>query len=428
MSIYHCSVKIHSYSKGQDPLATIAYRSGEKLEGLDGKVIDYSKRKDIAYTEILLPEHVEKMRSEFKNRQTLWTAVAKAEERNGGRFIREFEVALPKELDLESMKEIVRNFSSGLTADGMIVDYAIHQPKKIEELDDETNGNWHAHICCTTRKISEDGCWEKKSTSTYVLDKNGEKIPEIDPKTGMQRVRVREGHGTEKLWKREKVASNDWNKKEKVNEWRKLWERCVNAGLQKDGIKDRVDCRSLEDQGIERTPQIHVGVAAKAIAKKQEQGNEIGYEQYSTGNKERIVEGFKHLLHMIKAIRQTTDVVFHRKMDCIYEHCMKVLDRIDVVGMTRKEVNELIKAKNEVADLVEKQIHELEKELADIRGKKQKDQDDVEKERELHERLERLRTARDADEHARRNAEGDRATENRKEESRDAEKRHYHRR
>lgn len=53
MAIYLLSTKIISRSKGKSSVASIAYRSGEKLYNKrDGLTHDYTKRKDVIYKEI----------------------------------------------------------------------------------------------------------------------------------------------------------------------------------------------------------------------------------------------------------------------------------------------------------------------------------------------------------------------------------------
>src|SRR5260364_138223 len=41
--------------------------------------------------------------------------------------------------------------------------------------------------------------------------------------------------------------------------WRKSWERRANLALKKAGHEAHIDHRTLEAQGIERVPQIHIG-------------------------------------------------------------------------------------------------------------------------------------------------------------------------
>ena len=56
MAIYHCSIKIISRGKGKSAVAAAAYRSGEKLTNeYDGLTHDYTRKRGISHTEILLP-------------------------------------------------------------------------------------------------------------------------------------------------------------------------------------------------------------------------------------------------------------------------------------------------------------------------------------------------------------------------------------
>ena len=51
-------------------------------------------------------------------------------------------------------------------------------------------------------------------------------------------------------------------------EERETWARHVNAALAKAKVQAQVDHRSLAEQGIERLPQIHLGVHANGMRKK----------------------------------------------------------------------------------------------------------------------------------------------------------------
>jgi len=41
----------------------------------------------------------------------------------------------------------------------------------------------HVHIMLTMRSIKTTGEWASKQKSGYILDENGHKVPQIDPKT-----------------------------------------------------------------------------------------------------------------------------------------------------------------------------------------------------------------------------------------------------
>lgn len=92
------------------------------------------------------------------------------------------------------------------------------------------------------------------------LDEHGQKIPQIDPATGKQKIGAR----GRKIWERVTVEANDWNKPEKVEEWRKRWANQCNHYLEQE---HQIDHRSLERQEIERIPTVHEGYVARQMEK-----------------------------------------------------------------------------------------------------------------------------------------------------------------
>lgn len=247
MAIYHCSVKNISRSSGRSAVACAAYRSGEDLE--TGITHDYRKKTGIAFTEIFLCKNAPE---KFQNREELWNEVEKIEKAADARLAREIEVAIPRELSLEEMKNLVAGYAKVLTEEGMCVDAAIHL--KV--------GNPHAHLMCTTRKIKADGTWDQKEKKVYALDESGNKIPVIDPETGEQKIGAR----GRRIWKRVTVAANDLNAKENVEKWRKMWSEHCNAYLEPE---QQIDHRSYERQGKkDMIPTIHEGYAAREMEKR----------------------------------------------------------------------------------------------------------------------------------------------------------------
>lgn len=248
MAIFHLSVKIISRSSGRSAIAAAAYRAGEKLKDEEvEKFHDFSKKRGVVYSEIQLPENAP---NEYKDRQTLWNKVQEVETRSDAQLAREVEVALPQELDRKKQIELVHDYiQEQFVNKGMIADWSIH---------DKGDGNPHAHIMLTTRSLKKDGSWAPKQKSTYLLDKNGEKIPQIDPKTGKQKIGAR----GRKMWKRTTIAYNDWNNRENVELWRSEWAKQVNKYLEPS---KKIDNRSYKRQGIERIPTIHEGYVARKI-------------------------------------------------------------------------------------------------------------------------------------------------------------------
>lgn len=267
MAIYHLHCKVFSRSKGQTAIAAAAYRSGTKLEDHElGTVSDYTKKNGIAFSEIALPSNAPK---EYADREVLWNAVQEVEKSKDAQLCREFEIALPKELSLDEQIDLVRTFAKSLVSEGMIADYSIH---------DKNDGNPHVHILTTMRRIDDNGKWMAKQRKVYSLDESGNRIPVIDPKTGKQKV---ESSGR-KVWKREPLLTNDWNKKEKLVEWRKRWSDICNEAIDKKNALieeenlavnlyaqqeaiSHIDHRSYAEQGVNKTPTIHEGWQARKM-------------------------------------------------------------------------------------------------------------------------------------------------------------------
>ena len=211
MAIYHLTVNTIGRSAGRSATAAAAYRSGAIIAcERTGQVHDYTRRRGVEHTEIILPENAPEWATD---RAMLWNAAEQSEKRRNSTVAREFEVALPDELNREHRLELVREFSRDLVQrHSMAVDIAIHTPGKKGD-----HQNHHAHLLCTTRRITPDGF--------------GDKTRELDEK-----------------------------KRGEVKHWREQWEKISNRHLEKAGHQARIDHRSLKDQGIDRIPQIHLGV------------------------------------------------------------------------------------------------------------------------------------------------------------------------
>ena len=240
MAIYHMSIKIGSKGKGQSAVAAAAYRSGDKLTDKEtGLISDYTRKGGVVHSEISLCDNAP---AEYADRETLWNSVHQIEKAKDARLWREIEVALPKEFSREEQIETVREFVKQQTEKGMCADWALH---------DKGDGNPHAHIMLTVRSIEPSGKWAPKCRKVYDLDENGQRIFQKVDKSGR------------KQYKSHKEDYNDWNAKERVEEWRSAWADCCNTRLSE---RDRIDHRSYERQGIDQIPTIHEGYAARKIA------------------------------------------------------------------------------------------------------------------------------------------------------------------
>ncbi len=227
MAIYHLSVKCMSRSRGQSATAAAAYRSAEKIrDERTGEIHDYGRKGGVLHRELVLPQDSPAW---ARQRERLWNAAEIAETRKNSTVAREFEIALPSELKAAERARLAVDFARAISIKHRCaVDVSVHRPGRGGD-----TRNHHAHLLCTTRRLGRDGFTEK----TRELD---------DAKTG------------------------------EVVYWRERWASLTNERLKDRGIESRIDHRTLEAQGIDRTPTVHKGPLLTALERK--------------GNRSRVIE------------------------------------------------------------------------------------------------------------------------------------------
>lgn len=216
MADYRLSSKIIKRSSGQSAVAAAAYRSGLILnDERTGVRHDYSRKSGVIHSEILAPANTPEW---MTDRAKLWNAVEAVETRKNSQLSREIQLSLPHELSQEQRTKLVQDFvQEQFVSLGMIADVNIHTPNPKGD-----ERNHHAHVMLTMRELTSDGFASSKSTPT----------------------------------------ARSWNDKKLLATWREEWARHQNNTLEKHGHAERVDHRSYEDQGIDRQPEFHRGVAA----------------------------------------------------------------------------------------------------------------------------------------------------------------------
>ena len=241
----HTHVDIVSRSKGHSVIAKAAYNARDKLrDEYYVKVHDYSKKDDLVFSKIFLPEHIPK---EFSNREYLWNSVEKIEKNKNSQLARNLLFTIPRELNEKDRIKLISEFiEENFTSKGMIADCNIHNPMASDNEEQP-----HAHILLTLRGIDEKGNWKPKSRKEYILDENGEKI------------KLKSGN-----YKSRKVNLNDWNEPDKAKEWRENFSKKANEYLAKNNIDKRIDPRTFEEQGREELPQVHLGTKSYQMEKK----------------------------------------------------------------------------------------------------------------------------------------------------------------
>ena len=240
MAIFHMSFSNISAGKGRSAIASSAYRSGEKLfDNQEGRHYFYA-RSVMPESFILTPENAPEWASD---REQLWNEVEKKDRKSNSRYAKEFNVALPVELSESEQKELLTKYvQENFVDEGMVADVAIHR---------DHPDNPHAHVMLTNRPFNPDGTWGQKTKTEYILDSHGNKT-----KTPAGNVRNR------KIW------LVDWDKKEKITEWRHNWAASVNQALEQKNIPDRISEKSFVEQGIADTPMQHEGINSKRYERK----------------------------------------------------------------------------------------------------------------------------------------------------------------
>jgi len=160
---------------------------------------------------------------EDRNQARSWMNHHEQESRKNGRVCDKLIFALPVELNPQQRAALLRDFAHQVTDGGKIPWYAaIHQESKDLH-------NPHAHLILVDR----------------------------DPDTGKRVIKTTDKGSTERF--------------------RLLWEETANDHLKKAGFEVRIDRRTLEAQGIDRTPTIHVGPGAQIVV------NEVKRPESKTG-------------------------------------------------------------------------------------------------------------------------------------------------
>lgn len=249
-SAYITASKVDALS----PIDASAYISGEKVETKE-RVADYTKKKGVLSSDIVLPENAS---DRLRDPAVLWAEVDQMAKRSNADLYREWICCFERHLTLEQMEQVARQFAESLAAEGMVVQYALHDAKD--------NGNYHVHFMAPCRGMDENGNWQKRKVlpRTFQLDKDGNRIPIIDKETGLQKV----DKNRRKQWKKEPpVFVDSFNNPHigNVQRWRQLFADLENQYLPKEY---QVSSLSYRKQGIKKIPGRHISKAAYEVHRK----------------------------------------------------------------------------------------------------------------------------------------------------------------
>ncbi len=249
-SAYITASKVDTLS----PVDASAYISGNKVETKE-RSADYTKKKGVLSSDIVLPENAP---DRLRDPAVLWSEVDRMAKRSNADLYREWICCFEKHLSFEQMEQVARQFAESLAAEGMVVQYALHDAKD--------NGNYHVHFMAPCRGIDAEGNWQKRKVlpRTFQLDADGNRIPIIDEETGLQK-RNKSGR---LQWKKEPPvfvdAFNDPHVGN-VQRWRKLFADLENQYLP---TEYQVSSLSYKKQGIKKIPGRHISKAAYEVHRK----------------------------------------------------------------------------------------------------------------------------------------------------------------
>lgn len=274
MAQYRLSANIISRSAGRSATAAAAYRAAMRIEDeRTGLVHDYTAKRGVLHSEILAPDNAPAW---MRDRVQLWNSVEAKERRGDAQLSREIQLSLPHEFTHEQQVNLVRGFvQEQFIGLGMIADIAIHAPSPEPAADER---NVHAHVMLTTRTLKDDGFGNK---------------------------------------------NRDWNSPDMLLQWREAWAEHQNRELERLGFADRVDHRSLEDQGIMREPQKHLGPIATEI--------ERDGRSSHRGNENRAIQARNGLLNDVTQAGNVLDakIAFEKRKLAVWQEAKRGQLRLD---------------------------------------------------------------------------------------------------
>ncbi len=309
MAIYHLNVRHCSVGKGQSAKAKSDYINRDEK---------YSKKlDDLQYKcSANMPEFA-------KDNPSYFWECADIYERANARVCTEIEFALPREFNTEQQLEVVNDFiSKTISNDDRKLPYsfAIHNDKE--------NNNPHCHLIFSSRNM--DGI-ERDETVFFkrANSKNAELGGAKKDRTVIQ--------------------------KEFLESVRKQWTETANEHLERNGINERIDDRTLEAQGIDREPLQRIPRAEYQYIQqleKQELADinrfikKIDYEIAIEKRAEILTENLKNSLFKAKKDQSKTE---------IQENHPKTPQNSDL-----EKPNQLIKQREKMPQKANKELSQVE--------------------------------------------------------------------
>lgn len=329
MAITHFTPQLISRGDGRSAVLSAAYRHCARMEHeAEARTVDYSNKRNLAHEEFLLPPNAPVWakalianRSVAGSVEAFWNKVEVFEKRADAQLAKEFIIALPVELGRDQNIALMRQFVfEQVLARGQVADWVYH----------DEPGNPHVHLTTSLRPLTESGFGAKK---VAVLGADG------------RPVRTSSGKIQYRIWAGEKPE---------FLEQRSAWLNLQNQHLALAGFEFRVDGRSYAERGIDIVPTTHIGVATKAMQRKEgKAGRAIDLERLALHeakrsiNARRIEARPELVLEIVtneKSVFDARDVakVIHRYIDDVgtFQRLLaRILESPDVLRLDVERVD-----------------------------------------------------------------------------------------
>lgn len=246
MAIYHYAVhKVVSRGAGKSAVRSAAYLCRERYrDERTNELHDYRPkeseiarasayidraegfaegRKAALFTGLYGPLGAPEWTRGRENIAEFWNRLEQFEKHERAQIATPIDIALPHELTLDQNRVLIQDhIRERFVRRGFVVQLAIHEPEHGE------GRNIHAHLLVSTRQVDERGFVASKAAS----------------------------------------REHFLHRSEYVQDLREHWEHVTNRHLERHGIAERIDRRTLREQGIDREPTQHLG-PARAHAERQ---------------------------------------------------------------------------------------------------------------------------------------------------------------
>ena len=289
MALYHFHVGQISRSKGYSAIAASAYRSGEKLyDDYYGETQDYTHKGGVVMSGLTVPSYVP---DKYRDRQTLWNELEKAEKHPKAQLAYSFDIALQNEFTRDENIALVKEFiAENFASKGMICDWAIHDPDKKGGIP-----NPHFHVLVPIRPMMGNGEWGEKQHREYQLDSDGNRIRDKNGKYVFNAV-----------------PTTDWGRPETLETWRRNWAKLVNEKFREKGMDLRIDERSYRDQGKADIPQVHEGSSVRRMEAKgigTDKGSWNRWAQKANRKLHELIDAIKDIREWIACAREALALI-----------------------------------------------------------------------------------------------------------------------